>query len=313
MQYCMKCSGSLDPFYNYCPYCGYEAPRGTIMPDAQPQELTEGIYCVHCGKLNVKDGLFCSDCGKHLYEKPEASPCICPRCAKPNNLDAVYCYKCSENLTDWFAMCGNIAKELGWRGSFVMHETLNDLYYHFIRKDTITLGRSENNDIVLPSGWVSGSHCLIDLKHWKIRDDGSTNGTFTNHKSDRVKKRSLDLVNEFNIAGVFTFTALKKGRLFIIRLTAILDQEGLKREGRIDEFNELRKHYYILIAGKGKIDIRKMDGEILSAGDEQMEYFTVDVQPDSVFFTDTDRDIKDKLLLKKYNNLPVNWQFEFSE
>ena len=98
-----------------------------------------------------------------------------------------------------------------------------------------------------------------------------------------------------------------------MRLTAILDQEGLRREGCIDALDELRKHYFILIAGKGKINIRKMDGEILSAADEQMEYFTVDVQADGVFFTDEDRDIKDKLLLKKYNNLPVNWQFEFED
>ena len=309
--YCIKCSSVLDPFYNYCPYCGYEAPRGTIMPDEQPVELSEGIYCVHCGKLNVADGLFCSECGHHLYERPQGEFLLCPKCGKRNKSDADFCYHCAQNFGDWFAMRGKIARELGWRGSFVLHETMNDVYYHFLRQPTVWLGRAEQNDIVLPSGWVSGRHCRIDVQNWRLTDTGSTNGTFVNRKAERITSLSLDMVQEFNLAGVFTFTVLKKRRLFIFRLTAILDQEGLKREGRLDDFNELRKHYFILVGGNGTIDVRKMDGEILTAGDEMMEFFTVDVREDGYYFTDRDHDLKERLLLKKYNNLPVNWRITF--
>lgn len=306
--YCIKCSSPLDPFYNYCPYCGYEAPRGTILPDEQPTELTEGIYCVHCGKLNVADGLFCSECGRHLYERPDGEFLLCPQCGKRNKIDAEFCYHCAQNFGDWFAMRGKIAEELGLRGSFTLHETMNDLYYHFVRQDVVRLGRTEQNDIVLPSGWVSGRHCLIDLKQWRLQDLQSTNGTFVNRKPERVTSLSLDMVQEFNLAGVFTFTTLKKGKLFILRLTAILDQEGVKHEGRLDEFNELRKHYFILVGGNGAINVRKMDGQILTAGDEMMEYFTITVRDEGYYITDKDHDLHDRLLLRKYNNLPVNFK-----
>ncbi len=309
-QHCIKCGSLIDVFDNFCSYCGYRAPRGTIMPDETPEELSEGIYCVHCEKLNVKDGLFCSSCGQSLYERPQGEYLFCPQCAKRNDAQAEFCYHCGSNLNDWFAMRGEIARELAWHGSFTLHETMNDLYYHFLRQDVLTLGRLSDNDLILPSGWVSGQHCRIDLKHWRLEDLNSTNGTFANRKPDKVHRLSLDLVQEFNIAGVFTFTTLKKRKLFILRLTAVLDQEGLKREGRLDDFEALRKHYFILVGGKGKINIRKMDGEILSSGDEMMEYFTVAVKDEGYYFTDNDHDLKERLLLKKYNNLPVNWKIK---
>ena len=311
--YCIKCSAPLGAFDNYCSYCGAETPRGTIIPDLQPCEIEDGVYCPHCAHVNHKDALFCASCGIHLYEKPSISPFTCPQCSKKNSVDAAFCYSCRLHFKEWFSMRGEIAKDLGYEGDFILFETMNTVFYHFINTSQIKIGRGEDNDLVLPSGWASGRHCILDLKKWRLIDHGSTNGTYINRKGDKINSVSLNTVREFNIAGVFTFTVIRSGKLFIYRLTAILDEDGLQREGCLDLFNELRNHYYIIIGGEGTINIRKMDGEILTSSDEKMEYFAIDIQKNGYFFTDEDRDIQQKLLLKKYNNLPVNWQVTLKE
>ena len=58
---------------------------------------------------------------------------------------------------------------------------------------------------------------------------------------------------------------------------------------------------------------RKLEGKILSAGDERMVFFKVNVREKGNYFTDPVHDLKERLLLKKYNNLPVNWQIEIKE
>ncbi|MCA9962523.1 MAG: protein kinase, partial [Anaerolineales bacterium] len=50
-------------------------------------------------------------------------------------------------------------------------------------KETMTLGRHPNNDIVLDDKSVSGQHALLERtnKGWQVRDLGSTNGTYLDH------------------------------------------------------------------------------------------------------------------------------------
>jgi DNA-directed RNA polymerase subunit RPC12/RpoP len=305
--YCIKCSAPLGAFDNYCCFCGAEAPRGTIAADVEARKIEKGIYCPHCGHTNLKEALFCSDCGKHLYEKPRHSPFFCPRCAGRNSLTADYCFKCSISFKEWFAMKGEIAAELGYKGNFILFETMNNLFYHFIKDDSFTIGRGSDNDFVLPAGWVSSRHCTIDLKNNRLLDNGSANGTYINRKGDKIKSVPLNMVGEFNIAGIFTFNVVHNADLFIFRLTAVLDEEGLKKQGILNMFNELRDHYFILIKGSAAITIRKMDGEILDSSDEKMEYFTIEINEDGYYFSDQERGLKRRLLLKKYNNLPINW------
>ncbi|GAB3766647.1 hypothetical protein GCM10028796_26270 [Ramlibacter monticola] len=63
----------------------------------------------------------------------------------------------------------------------------------FLHKDRTTLGRKPENDIVLDTMVVSGSHCAFDLVGVAdvfLQDLGSTNGTYVN---DRMLKERTQL------------------------------------------------------------------------------------------------------------------------
>lgn len=60
----------------------------------------------------------------------------------------------------------------------------------YLTKDRTTLGRRDDNDIVLDNPAVSGRHCAFELKGLAdvfVEDLGSTNGTFVNN--ERLKGR----------------------------------------------------------------------------------------------------------------------------
>ncbi|MBR5626702.1 MAG: FHA domain-containing protein [Thermoguttaceae bacterium] len=61
-----------------------------------------------------------------------------------------------------------------------------------LRKEELTVGRSEKCDITLRFGNISGNHCKLVLYngYWYVLDNGSTNGTQVN--SLRVHDRRID-------------------------------------------------------------------------------------------------------------------------
>jgi hypothetical protein len=58
-------------------------------------------------------------------------------------------------------------------------------------KDSLTVGRKEDNDIVIDNPAISGHHCRISVQGgtYFVEDLDSTNGTFVNEK--RIKKSGL--------------------------------------------------------------------------------------------------------------------------
>ncbi|HHW07958.1 MAG TPA: FHA domain-containing protein [Clostridia bacterium] len=78
-------------------------------------------------------------------------------------------------------------------------------------EETVTIGRSGDNQVVLPDPYVSGQHARIEQKEgelWLI-DLGSTNGTFVNGKKvkGKVKLKPEDSV----IIGGILFKVEKGG------------------------------------------------------------------------------------------------------
>ncbi|MEK7287005.1 MAG: FHA domain-containing protein, partial [Elusimicrobiota bacterium] len=66
-----------------------------------------------------------------------------------------------------------------------------------ITKDVLTVGRKEDNDIVIDNPAVSGHHCKIYLQGdtFFIDDLNSTNGTFVNDKKIiRSKIQNNDII-----------------------------------------------------------------------------------------------------------------------
>ena len=60
-------------------------------------------------------------------------------------------------------------------------------------KPLMTLGRRNNQDLLLPEATVSGAHAAVRWQagSWVVEDAGSTNGTYADHSFDRKKSVAL--------------------------------------------------------------------------------------------------------------------------
>lgn len=74
-----------------------------------------------------------------------------------------------------------------------------------LERSPVTVGRRDDNDLVLSFGYVSGHHARLELhgEVWHLSDCGSTNGTLVNgepahdtplHAGDRISLGSLEMV-----------------------------------------------------------------------------------------------------------------------
>lgn len=306
--HCNNCGTEIHPLCNFCPFCGVVAPRKTITMSVHKEKITEGTYCTHCQELNLKEALYCSACGKSIYKRPTGKVLYCLQCCEKNSANAKHCCNCGLFLDDWFQMKGKIAERLGLSGNVTLQETMTDTTYHLITQKLISVGRNPQNDIVIPSEWVSSKHCRFDLTKKKLVDLGSTNGTFVNRNKERIHAIPLSQISELNVADSFTFSVIQTSNIFIIRLTAILEEKNGQKILNVEECERLRRCYFILILGDGEILVRKMDGKIVTEREPSQDYCIIKVFKGKYYFTDLAQDIEDQLILKKYNNLSVNWK-----
>lgn len=81
----------------------------------------------------------------------------------------------------------------------------------------IRVGRSENNDIIMPEGSISSQHATIHTLgpgHYRLMDGGSTNGTFVNERP--IPRQGQDLRDGDRIKlGRFEFLFLFPGSLYL--------------------------------------------------------------------------------------------------
>ena len=305
---CINCSEILHSSYNFCPYCGYEAPRGTIVGKIAEQKIDDPIFCPVCKKENLQLALYCSGCGEPMYQKPSTSSYFCPQCGKKIPLAARYCFSCKLNIQEWFAQEGKIAEKLGWTGDLTLYEKMNEFYYHFKVSNKTTVGREHDNDVVMPCEWVSVHHCVFDNDKNELVDLESSNGTFINRSDKRIQKVKFGNIDEFNIASTFTYTVHKQKNLFAFRLTAILDENECKKVSDFKEVNEQRKHFYILISGDDSLHIRKFDGKIIFEVEKPEDVYSFTIKKNFFYYSDYSKDIKNQLIMKTKNKMPANWQ-----
>jgi len=306
---CNHCGKAVLPLANFCSWCGEEAPRKTVILKGG-EELTfqNPAFCPSCGKEAPRNALYCAHCGTFIYQLPKKDTFFCPNCKEKNNAVAKVCASCGISFSDWFSMRGPVAEFLGYKGNITLKETMNDIYYHFLSDKQIRLGRNMDNNIVIPSFWVSGQHCMLDNTRKLLVDLKSTNGTFVNRNGKRIKSFSMSSVFEFNIAGSFTFTVTSLINAFAFRLTAILNQNEVQKFSDIQSLDELRKHYFILLSGDAEIIIYKIDGIIEKQSDNNQEIYKIQVLNNFYYFSDFARNINNRLILKDFNNMPVNWE-----
>lgn len=99
-----------------------------------------------------------------------------------------------------------------------------------LNKETILIGRSPDNDIVIDEESVSSKHARVDmipstlmegLTDVFVEDLGSTNGTFVNHAP--VKRQQLQNSDYIRIA--FTDFKLVAGKSKLAKTTVILPDQ----------------------------------------------------------------------------------------
>lgn len=306
---CNHCGKAILPFANYCSWCGEEAPRKTVVLNGKEIPVIENpVFCPSCGKEAPRNALYCAVCGYFFYQPPQKDTFYCPNCKERNPARANVCAACGISFDDWFAMRGAVAETLGYKGNITLKETMNDRYFHFLCDEQITIGRNPDNDIVVPSLWVSGRHGKFDMNKHLLYDLNSKNGTYVNRSDRRIKSFSMTGIFEFNLAGAFTFTVTSLKNAFVFRLTAILNQNGAQKVSDTQSLEELRKHYFILFSGDAEIVIYKIDGVIEKQSDNKEEIYQINLLDNFYYFSDFSRNMNNRLILKDINNLPVNWE-----
>ena len=306
---CDQCGKAILPLANYCSYCGKEAPRKTVVFHTENEQPYDNpVYCPVCGKAAPEDALYCALCGSSLYEIPASNTFFCPRCYEKNRKNAKLCLSCGLDFNEWTSMQGVVAEHLGHRGNLVLKEKMTGICYHFLKEDSLSIGRDSNNTISVPAPWVSGHHCRLNIQENLLIDLNSKSGTFVNRDSQAVKKTSLDTVNELNIAGLFTFTLLHFGKAYVLHLTAILNQDLCRRMTDIKKLDELRNHYFILYSGDFEINIYKINGDISREYDALQEAYRYKILNGYYYYSDLSGKINQQLFLKNRNNLPLNWE-----
>lgn len=306
--HCENCGTIINPHYNFCPFCGSQAPQKTVVLKSKEEYIKEGFFCLYCKVKNLRDALYCSSCGESLFKKPSNKHLYCPQCGEKNSIAAKHCFSCVLSLPDWFSMRGEIADRLGYQGNLVLLEKMTDMHYNFYMQKKVTMGRAKDNDIIIPCEWVSSRHCSFDLKSGKLVDQDSSNGTFINRSKERISSMLIPQIHEFNIADSFTFTVIQLKNLCVIRLTAVLDEKECKKVSNFTKITELRKYYYIFVLGDDEILIRKMDGKIVNETESTQDYYRIAIINKKYYYTEFSKMIEKQLILKKFNKLPVNWK-----
>jgi pSer/pThr/pTyr-binding forkhead associated (FHA) protein len=111
-----------------------------------------------------------------------------------------------------------------------------------VPKDEVKIGRSDDNDIVIPNSSISRYHCLIkkENNHYFITDLGSHNGTFINGVKIEAKK-----VVEFRKDSVISLSQTKlkisdpntpaQRNSYTTTMTiAKMNQETIPKTGRLE-------------------------------------------------------------------------------
>jgi hypothetical protein len=308
---CDNCGKEIFGSVNFCPFCGEEAPRKTVVFGDSAKKIENPKYCPDCRQANLRNAMFCSICGEMIYKKPEKEVIFCGECGEKNKSKAVICCSCGISLADWFTMKGKVAEELSYKGNLKLTEKMNGITYIFLSKPLFTIGRREENDLVIKCRWVSGKHCYFDLQK-QLFIDSSRNGTFINRNPTHIKSEKMPFISEFNVAGSFTFSFLKKDNLYCLHLGAILDEEECRRNGDGESFDRLRKNYYLFTTGDFKVDIQKLDGAITSKKKRPgVSLYTIHQENGYYYYTDIDRGLERILIMKDNNILPDHWIIDF--
>ncbi|MDF1666391.1 MAG: FHA domain-containing protein [Planctomycetota bacterium] len=124
----------------------------------------------------------------------------------------------SKNQDDYFTMAADSSVEIAKQSDyllcplFLIKKTASTSFQRMIM-----VGRTKNNDIVLPFSVVSKFHCHFGQvrENWYIEDSGSSNGTFIRARQIEATKRELlDGCVEISFGKSLSFLFLSSEKMY---------------------------------------------------------------------------------------------------
>ena len=175
--------------------------------------------------------------------------------------------------------------------------------YIVFTKNIITLGRNDENDIIIDNEWISGNHCYFDALDKEIKDLDSTNGTFVNN--NKIQNFDLFKLKTFNIADQFDFSfAQKDNCCSVIQLKNV-------NNNKINEskfVRSLESTKFIWLTDSSSFQINKNTGKILPGNSANKDSITIEFQNNAFFISDLENNVNKKKIDSHFNSLE---QFTF--
>ncbi|MCB5249553.1 MAG: FHA domain-containing protein [Candidatus Cloacimonadales bacterium] len=135
-------------------------------------------------------------------------------------------------------------------------------------KDIISIGRDDDNDIVIPCDWISANHCEIMPRKAALIDKDSTNGTFIDMSTKHISEAGFASFKHFNLAGAFEFsleqfaTNDKLQASYLMKLNRVTDLEVFKDSQLRDLVQSLFNTDFVFLSEHDKLCLSKESGQL---------------------------------------------------
>jgi hypothetical protein len=156
-------------------------------------------------------------------------------------------------------------------------------------QDVVTLGRSEDNDIVLASEWISSRHAELDFRRGVLTDLGSTNGTFLDERREAVKESFLTRFDAFDLAHSLVFRVRHAGKAVMFALDRVPDGNFARDPKNREALENLRNTEFVHLPEEGSLSLDRETGRITDLPGQT----TLRRVGNRIFFTDLARDLHD--------------------
>jgi len=167
-------------------------------------------------------------------------------------------------------------------------------------KESIAIGRDDDNDIVIPSDWVSNNHCLIAFKNGVLIDNNSTNGTFVDSTDKNITEAGFGSFKYFNIAGAFEFELIqfsassKQGISYLMRLNRVTDLEVFKDNKTRELIQSLFNTEFIFLHQGDGMCLNKISGQISNCEQKEDSELIIEAVNNNFVLSDKSQSLRQK-------------------
>ncbi|HOD53577.1 MAG TPA: FHA domain-containing protein [Candidatus Cloacimonadota bacterium] len=145
-------------------------------------------------------------------------------------------------------------------------------------KEVVSIGREDDNDIVISCNWISANHCRLDFRNGVLYDNDSTNGTYVNSAEKNIKEAVFGNFRYFNLAEAFEFelkplSALSgAGFSYQMKLNRITDLEIFRDNQLRELIQSLFNTEFVFLKNNEKLCLNKLSGQINDMNDPEPEH-----------------------------------------